>query len=181
MKCSSIMARKNARGMVLIVALIMLGLLTLIVAALVTTGNINFRIAGNQQYRQEARVTAQNAIETYISTATNFSSPPTTTITTGTDLDGDGNNEFVASVPPPTCVGLRLVKENELDRSKASDRNCLKSLSSDQDQSSDSMQTKCADVVWDVEAQVQDTATTGVDVEVHQGVSVRSNFFVSCP
>ncbi|MFB8831149.1 hypothetical protein ACE0DR_21875 [Azotobacter sp. CWF10] len=59
----------------------MLGILTLIVAAMVNSSNINFRIAGNQQYRSEALLTAQNAIEEYISNEANFTIPlPTAAI-----------------------------------------------------------------------------------------------------
>lgn len=164
------------QGMVLIVVLIMLGLLTVIVAAMVRTGTINFRVAGNQQYRQEARMAAQNAIESYISVPANFDTPPPSS-TAGIDLDGDGTDEYTATLPVAKYVGdspapLSAINSTPLRIACSNDLNVdpLAPKSTD---------SNCKYVTWDVAATVKDTATTGVSVELHQGIKVLSKMSVS--
>lgn len=176
----------NQQGAVLVVVLVMLGILTIIVAAMVSTSNINFRIAGNQQYRAEARLSAQNAIEAYISNKANFEDPlPTAAIDIPTDLDGDGVDEFVAVVPPPVCLRSIPIKLTELLVGRQDDASCYGSgavqesgLLSDQQTSGNSW---CSKMMWDVQSTVDDSAVTGAAVEVHQGVYLRALLGTPCP
>lgn len=162
------------RGMVLLVVLVMLGILTLIVAALVRSGNVNLQIAGNQQFRDEARMAAQSAIETYISRGANFDTPPSTAATYGFDLDGDGNNEFGAVVPPATEVGVSPVAPEALLPNTSLFTQCSNEMGSGPVTIEGSTGVaqhprQCAYKVYDVGATVTDEAT-GTSVELHQGI-----------
>lgn len=174
------------QGAVLIVVLVMLGILTVIVAAMVNTSNINFRIAGNQQYRAEARLAAQNGIETYISNEANFTIPlPTAAIPIATDLDGDGVDDFVASVSPPVCLRSIPIKLTELNVTKVDDASCYGSgAAQESGLLSDAAATGnswCSKMMWDVQSTVDDTAVTGASIEVHQGVYLRALLGTPCP
>lgn len=172
---------KRERGAVLAVMLVLLGVLTVIVATLVSTSNVNFRIAGNQQYRYEAKLAAQHAIEEYISSAANFTSSPPASSAVGLDLDGDGTNEYTATAVASTCVSTVRVKPAELNVANAADRTCF---------NSQNLQiwiegvlppeSNCQNMVWDVSSSVND-ATTGAQVELHQGIAQRAKIDVSCP
>ncbi|MGH8351981.1 MAG: hypothetical protein ACRERY_00395 [Pseudomonas sp.] len=178
---------KREQGVVLIVVLVMLGILTVIVATLVSTSNVNFRIAGNQQYRVEAQLAAQNGIETYISNSANFTIPlPTASSTISLDLDGDGTNEYSAVVRPPSCLRSLPIKSVELDVTDPDDTPCYGTgavqdsgiLSSGATGSGNSW---CAKMMWDVQSNVDDTAVTGASVELHQGIYLRALLGTPCP
>lgn len=177
---------RQTRGMVLLVVLVLLGILTVIVATLVSTGNVNFRIAGNQQYRMESRLAAQNAVESYISNSANFTIPlPTTSSSIGMDLDGDGTNEYTAIVPPPTCVRSQPIKNSELDVSKADDQPCYGSGSVQNsgvlsNNSSGNGNSWCSKMMWDVQTNVND-APTSANVTLHQGIYLRALLGTPCP
>jgi len=168
------------------VVLVMLGILTLIVAAMVNSSNINFRIAGNQQYRAEAQLSAQNAIEEYISNEANFTIPlPTSSLTISTDLDGDGTSEFSAVVAPPVCLRSIPIKLIELTVTDTDDVSCYGSgtlqesgLLSDGVSSGNSW---CAKMMWDVQSTVSDTELTNAQVEMHQGIYLRTLLGTPCP
>lgn len=166
-------------GMILIVVLVLLGVFTLIVAALVRTSNINFRIVGNQQYRQEASLAAQNGIETYLSNPANFSSPLPALQHLSMDLDGDGTTEYTADVPAATCISVKqLDQQNDLDIANPNDADCFGTSSVENsgvisDNGAGSNTSICSNVTWDVAASVNDTATTGTKVTVHQGIAKR--------
>lgn len=174
------------QGAVLVVVLVMLGILTVIVAAMVNSSNINFRIAGNQQYRAEARLAAQNAIETYVSNEANFIIPlPTASISIATDLDGDGVSEYSAEVSPPTCLRSVPIKLTELDVSDENDASCYGS-GAVQDSglltgSAATGNSWCSKMMWDVQSRVDDSAVTGASAEVHQGIYLRALLGTSCP
>ncbi len=174
------------QGAVLLVVLVMLGILTLIVAAMVNSSNINFRIAGNQQYRAEARLSAQNAIEEYISNEANFAIPvPTSSVTIPSDLDGDGTNEFSAVVEPPVCLRSIPIKLTELNLQNSDDASCYGSGSvQESGLLSDGVSTGnswCSKMMWDVQSSVDDTGVTNARVELHQGVYLRALLGTPCP
>jgi hypothetical protein len=174
------------QGAVLVVVLVMLGILTIIVAAMVNSSNINFRIAGNQQYRAEAQLTAQNAIETYISNEANFIIPlPTAEISIPTDLDGDGVNEYTAVVSPPVCLRSIPIKLTELDIKRADDASCYGSGAVQESGlltgGVASGNSWCSRMMWDVQSKVDDAALTGASVEVHQGIYLRTLLGTPCP
>lgn len=170
----------------MIVSLVMLAVLLIIVATLVGTSNINFRIAANQQYRMEAKHAGQHAIEEYISNVGNFTLPlPTIDDPIGYDVDGDGTNEYIAVVPPPSCVRTLPLKVAELDFDDDADAPCFGS-SAVQDSGilgatgTASGNSWCSRMTWDVAATVDDEKT-GVDLTVHQGVYLRALIGTSCP
>ena len=172
---------KAQRGAVLLVMLIMLGILTVIVAAIVNTSNVNLQIAGNQQYRYEAKLTAQHAIEAFISNAANFTSSPPASSAVGLDLNGDGTNEYTATAVASVCLSTVRVKPVELNVANAGDRACFNSQNLQiWIEGNLPPESNCQNMVWDVSSAVND-ATTGAQVELHQGIAQRAKIDVSCP
>ncbi|OGB21590.1 MAG: hypothetical protein A3I66_05480 [Burkholderiales bacterium RIFCSPLOWO2_02_FULL_57_36] len=168
-------------GAVLVVMLVIIGVLTVIVATLVATSNVNFRIAGNQQYRYEAKLAAQHAIEAFISSAANFTSAPPTSSPVGLDLDGDGTNEYTATAVASVCLSTVRVKPAELNVTNAADRACINSqYFGPWIEGILPPESNCQNMVWDVSSTVND-ATTGAQVELHQGIAQRAKIDVSCP
>lgn len=168
------------RGVVLIVVLIMLGVFSIIVVSMTGGSNINFRIAGNQQYRMEAKLTARNAVESYISNEANFALPlPTSDTYVVSDFDGDGTAEMTATVAPPDCLSINPIKHLDLDQTVKADRDCtgsgkLTNSGNFTDTSAAlSGNSWCNKMNWDVSASVTDTAT-GVDLDMSQGVFLRA-------
>lgn len=178
-------SKSGQRGVVLIVVLIMLGIFSVVVASMLTSSNINFRIAGNQQYRVEAKFAARNALETYISNPANFSLPlPTTNSNIQSDFDGDGVADMVAVVPPPTCLRIAPVLRSELSYPK--DKECIRTAQDidphifrDDEGTATVTNSGCVKMTWDVQANVAD-AVTGANLEMHQGVYVRAALGTTC-
>lgn len=175
------MARAE-RGAVLLVMLVMLAILTVIVASMVNTSSVNLQVIGNQQYRYEAKLTVQNAIETFISNADNFSASPPAALPIGLDLDGDGTDEYTASAPIATCLSTVRVKPAELNVTSAADRSCINSqnLQIWIDGGALPAESNCQNIIWDVGSQIAD-AGTGAKVELHQGIAQRAKIDVACP
>lgn len=180
------------RGAVLVIVLIMVGIFMVIVTSLVTTSSINFRIAGNQQYRMEARSAARNAVEAFISNPDNFTIPlpqgnSTFDFNFNNTLDaaGDSTIDMSASIAPPVCTKSEAIGVNELDTTKAEDVQCVGSArstpgiigSSGPQGNADSW---CARMNWEVNARVADDAT-GAEVEMAQGLSMRAVIGTPCP
>jgi Tfp pilus assembly protein PilX len=174
------------RGVVLVVTLIMLGIFTVIVVGMVTTSNINFKVAGNQQYRLEAKSAARNAVEAYISNAANFQLPlPTVSTEMASDFNGDGTVDMTATVAPPDCIRSVPIMMAELDVTDEDDAQCYGTtqnanpgiLNSGAIASTGS--SWCSRMNWDVAAVVADT-TTGASIEMHQGVYLRTLIGTPC-
>lgn len=176
---------KQQRGVVLIVVLIMLGVFSVIVASMLTSSNVNFKIAGNQQYRVEAKLAASNALETYISNPANFSLPlPTTNSNIQSDFDGNGVADMVAVVPPPSCLRIAPVLRSELSYPK--DKDCIRTAQDidanifrDEEGVATVTNSGCVKMTWDVQANVTDTVT-GTNLEMHQGVYLRAALGTTC-
>ncbi|WP_372749115.1 hypothetical protein [Litorivivens sp.] len=183
----------NQHGAVLVIVLIMVGIFMVIVTSLVASSSINFRIAGNQQYRMEAKLAARNALESYISNPANFALP----LPQGNTVfnfnfsgkidkqSGEALTEMSAIVSPPTCTMSNPIGINELDTTKKEDVQCMGSArttpgiigSSGATGNSDSW---CTRMNWDVDAEVADTAT-GVEMDMTQGLSTRAVIGTPCP
>ncbi len=183
------------RGAVLIIVLVMVGIFMIIVTSLVGSSNINFRIAGNQQYRMEAKIAARNAMERYISNPANFTLPlPTSTQLIGTDFTGDDNPasetddqntmEVWASIAPPVCMRSRTIPISDLDISKPDEAQCLGSGSGQNTgilgSGGAAGNSWCARLNWDVNSVVND-ATTGAKIDMHQGIFMLAVVGTSCP
>lgn len=183
MNISAVGTLREQRGMVLLVMLIMLGILTVVVAAVVNTSQINLQIIGNQQYRYEARLTVQHAIETFISNPDNFSaSPPDAGLLDwGLDLDGNGTKEYTAATPVAECLSTVRIKPAELNVAMEGDRACFNSQNLQiWIEGALPPESNCQNIVWDVSSRVAD-ANTGAQVELHQGLAQRAKIDVACP
>jgi type II secretory pathway pseudopilin PulG len=171
-------------GVVLIVVLIMLGIFSVIVVSMLSGSNINFKIAGNQQFRFEAKTAAKAALEAYISNSANFASPlPLINANYAFDLNGNGIDDITASVLPPKCLRSLPIKLIGLDPSDPNDDQCWKSgqkpetgIFTDEIVSGNS---DCSEITWDVQAEVSD-AVTSAEITMHQGLYLRANIGTNC-
>lgn len=176
---------RRQSGVVLIVVLIMLAVFSVIVFSMVSGSNINFKIAGNQQYRMEAKSAARNGIEAYISNPANFELPlPQNNAIQGSDFNGDGVDEMSAIIPPPDCLRAKPIKMAELDVANPADAQCLGTAQSSNpgilsDGGNASGNSWCTKMTWDVRANVSDN-TTGAGVTMHQGVYLRAIIGTPC-
>lgn len=145
----------NQSGASLIVSLIMLVVITLLALSAINSSNVNLRIAGNMQSRDEARSAAQQAIEQFISSYSNFlPTPPVGATAFSIDIDKNGTTDYSVSVAKPIC---RMAKPQVTPSS-----NCTFGTVSG---------LICWDSVWDVEATATNSAN-GVSQTVTQGVNI---------
>jgi Tfp pilus assembly protein PilX len=87
---------KQQRGAVLMVSLVMLVLITLFVVSSLNLSMSDLRIVGNLQSKMALRQGAQQAIETVLSNANNFTTPTAQTITV---------NGIAFAITTPKCLG----------------------------------------------------------------------------
>ncbi len=175
------------RGATLVIVLVMVGIFMIIVTSLVSSSSINFKIAGNQQYRVEAKLAARNGMEAYISNPANFALPlPVNAEEIGTDFNGDGVDDMIASVAPPDCTKSTIIKVPELDVSNPNEAQCLGSGSMAStgifggSGGVTSGNSWCSRMNWDVASTVADGAT-GAGIEMHQGIYLLAIVGTSCP
>jgi Tfp pilus assembly protein PilX len=156
-------------GAVLLIALIMLVVLTLFAITAIRTGNIGFKVVGNQQAQKLMEASAQEAIEQVISSLGNFDPvtivPSSTTVAQRVCVNGS----VPVAIPPATCASGTQVDVAPV--------RCIASTRSQFDSLTQPMATY--DNVWEIVATVTDSAT-GAKATYHQGVKIRmlSN---SCP
>lgn len=146
--------RFGQTGASLVISLIMLVVITLLALSAINSSNTNLRIAGNMQARDEARSAAQHAIEQFISTAANFTTPPTAATPMNIDINKDGTNDYVISISAPKC---RRASVQQPARSSQ----CASGVKSG---------LYCWDTLWDIEATAT-SSKTGVSQVVTQGVA----------
>ena len=152
-------------GATLVIGLIMLVLLTLMVLSAVNSGTVNLRIAGNMRAEDEARGAAQQAIENFISSYSNFcvSVPPAPCTlpspagkpATGYDVNNAGTTEYTVTVAAPVC---KRASPQIPGRSIACVNGAKAGLF-------------CWDTAWEVTATAIDSKT-GVSQAVTQGVAI---------
>lgn len=172
--------QSRQRGATLVVGMIMLVLVTLFVLAAINMSTTNLRVMGNEQARNEAVQSAQQAVEQV--TSIDFTkNPPTVAAptTVNVDINGDGTSDYQATVTA-ACLNSVPVKVTELNPlDTVNDGPCFLSSSSTTSgqtgsggASGDSL---CSATQWDVSAAVTDATanTTGANVTLHQGVSKR--------
>jgi Tfp pilus assembly protein PilV len=171
----------SQRGATLTIAMIMLVLLTLFVLATMNMTNMNLRVMGNEQARNEALAAGQQAIEQVAST--NFPANPQP-VTVNVDVNHDGTNDYTVAVARPVCQNAIPIKLVELDVAKVEDVACFGSGVSPAPGlplGGGSGNSLCANTQWDVSAHVTDvTANTGTDVTVHQGLGQRVPIGTTC-
>jgi type II secretory pathway pseudopilin PulG len=181
---------RRQRGATLIIALIMLVLLTLFAVSSFNTAQTNVKVVGNMQQKAEALNAAQQAIETVISTPQFIANPanavPTpcgTANTLCTDVTGDGVADFTATLigpdyptgpHQPTCVTVRLIKNQELNVTNPEDLGCAAGQQSGAAGVAGAMtgDSLCANTVWEIRARAV-SSSSGATATVTQGVGVR--------
>lgn len=172
------MSSSRQRGSTLLIALIILILLTLIALSAIVASTTSVQVAGNAQFKEEATVAAQSAIETVISE--NFTANPSASAKTVTV----GPTTYNVAVEKPTCnnsVELPNEKLNLLPENDPVRKACVGS-----DSASNTgilivgggvggplTQSWCYEQQWDVRATVSDTVATQVSAAVHQGVAMK--------
>jgi len=94
------------RGATLIITLIMLVLITLFVVAMMRLSNSNLKIVGNMQAQRALESSAQQAVETNISSITFFNDAMGNTGTwpMGTSSINQTVNGYTVTVARPVCV-----------------------------------------------------------------------------
>lgn len=181
---------RRQRGATLIIALIMLVLLTLFAVSSFNTAQTNVKVVGNMQQKAEALNAAQQAIETVLSTPQFIANPanavPTpcgTANTLCTDVTGDGVADFTATLigpdyptgpHQPTCVTVRLIKNQELNILNPEDLGCAAGQQSGAAGVAGAMtgDSLCANTVWEIRARAV-SSSSGAAATVTQGVGVR--------
>ena len=173
--------RLRQSGAVLMVSLVLLVLLTIFVLTAINMSSINLRMVGNMQAKAEAVAAAQQAIEQVVST--NFPDNPVA-VTVNVDISGDGTADYTVNVVKPVCQMIVPIKIIELDIvANPADRECNISTVLDNPGvvGVPSGYSQCSNSQWDVAAMINDSAKTGVVVEMHQGVAERVRAGTVCP
>ena len=164
--------RNRQGGMTLLVSLIMLTVLTLFAVTAIRTGNIGFRIVGNQQAQKLMEAAAKQAIEQTVSNLGNFDAgtpiAPSNTVAQRICVNANSGDPVVA-IPPATCASGTQVDVAPV-RCISTKRSLYDSLT---------QATATYDNTWEIVSTVTDSLT-GAKATYHQGVKIRmlSN---SCP
>ena len=161
-------------GAAMVIGLIMLILLTVFVLSTINMSNVNLKITGNEQARNESVSAGQQAIEQVITT--NFPANPQV-VNIDVDINRDGTNDYGVVVAKPACLNSVPIKMVELDIAVAEDIPCFGSAVS----SSPGLplggtgDSYCSNTQWDVQATTTDKVanTTNATVTIHQGVGQR--------
>ncbi len=175
---------RSQRGIVLVIALIMLLAITLMV---VTTSNIadtNMRIVGNLEAREQARTAAIAALEEAISSSRFATSPGAMFLASCDvanrlcfDTNNDGYTDVTVQMADPECVSVIPKKNTEIDKF-GDDVDCHFP-----GEDGTNIYSLCAASVWELEATATDVVT-GAEVTVRQGVSILTslnNIDTACP
>jgi Tfp pilus assembly protein PilX len=177
-------AKRAQAGLTLVVSLIMLVVLTLLVVSAIRFGNINLKIAGNAQTQAEGAAAAQVAIEQTVKAVTDGTQNLSTMVETPTTVS-TGGASYKVTVKKPNCNMTKNVDTATLKpATNANDRLCFGQTDPDRlinaDGTLTSSPSACKDQQWDLSASVGDDSS-GTQVTVGQGVSLRVGAEVSCP
>jgi len=181
------MNSRRQRGMVMLVAVVLLLAVTLMIMAASNMTQTNLKVVKNMESREQVRYAAIAAIEEAIS-SNRFTSDPDNIfkVSCGVnnqkcyDTNGDGSlstdgTDILVKVDPPDCVMVSPLKNNELRPYQyPAEATCYLPLS---------VFSLCADTVWEFRAEGTD-AVTGAKVTVRQGVSITttiSKVDTACP
>ena len=159
---SSFSPVKGQRGVVLVVALVMLTMVTLIAVSSFNLSKTDLQIAQNMEIRAVTRSYAQFALDELVSVGDFWKRDR---FTKSYDTNGDTREDVLVSVAKPQCIS---VKEN-----RVATPYCVNGLGSD---------PVCWDIVWGLTATSED-GDAGAASVVRQGVSVLhmdTSWEVSC-
>lgn len=184
-------SHRHQRGVVLIVVMLFLVLITMFSISAFRSSTTNLRATRNMMIRQEAQGAAQWAIEDTISNGTFETTPAPASITK--DVTGDGTNNYTAALTVPNCKKIRYLMVKELPKNPTTGLPAAAWITCDSGHAgqapgsgstgggfiegaasapvSSTVASYCAEAVWDVQANVQDSRTNS-QVEVHQEVAV---------
>jgi len=159
-------AVRRQRGAALFVALIILGLMTLLAVSAFNIGSVNLKIVSNVQARQEATAAADQAAQQVLSSSTFAFSPPPYTTTVNVDVNHDGTDDYTVAVAAG-CLTYRAYPApgQVLDLTNPVDFKC-QGLAA------------CNLTLWDVQSHATPATASvfhgnvGTDVTVHQGATV---------
>lgn len=159
------------RGSSLFIGLIMLILLTLLGLSAFEASNVNLRIAGNMQVRQEALAAVQTATEQVLSTPTFITTAPgpaTVTLNRATYT--------VNFTPPRTCESVVDIPSEDLDPTNPEDSVCIPSGALRESGIFVSgvplPPSYCSNTRWKITADVLD-GNSSAHTTLEQGVAVR--------
>jgi len=141
-------------GATLLIALVMLVVLTIIVVSSIRISNVNLRIAGNMQTISNVTASAQQGLDTFLASPTNFTAAPTTDTNIPVSLAG-----VTVTVKPPKCINT--YPDIGYDAMFATG-GAIGETTSSAPQAT----------LWDVLANATDSITDA-SVSVHQGVKIR--------
>lgn len=183
------MNRMRQKGMVMLVAVVLLLAVSLMIMAASNLTQNNLKVVKNMESRELVRYAAIAAIEEAIS-SNRFTTNPNNifTVSCGVsnqkcfDADGDGDattdgTDITVLVDPPNCVMISPLKNNELDPYGNPGEGTCHSGGTSEDYS------LCADSVWEFRA-VGTDEVTDAEAEVRQGVSITTtitNIATACP
>src|SRR5262245_42966046 len=119
---TSISTRHRQRGVSLAVGLIMLMLLMLLAMSSFQASDVNLRVAGNMQVRQESLAAAQTAVEQVLSSPT-FVDPATPPAAVSVPLNR--STYTVNFTPAPACKSVVDIPSEDLDPANANDFVCI--------------------------------------------------------
>lgn len=159
----------SQRGVVLVVALIMLLLVTLMAVSGFNLTQVNLQAVQNMESRELAEHAANSALEEAISSAKIVSSPAALfSISCGSannkcyDVNGDGVDDITVAVDVPSCVIVKSIKNNDLVMPR--DASCFTS----------GVDSLCVNAVFELKATATDNLT-GAQVVMVQGVAMRAS------
>ena len=173
MSARTLMSPPRERGATLLISLIMLVVLTLFAVTAIRTGNIGFKIVGNQQAQKLMEAAAAQAVEQVISNLANFDpvtvnapaslvfDPTVDPVTQRVCVNANSGDDPV-KIPPATCTSGTQVDVAPV--------RCISTKRSQYDSLTQPMAT--FDNVWEIVATVTDTLT-GAKATYHQGVKIR--------
>ena len=168
--------RREQRGITMLVGLIMLVLMTLLAISAFQASNVNLRIAGNMQVRQEILAAAQTATETVLSSP---AFAETATVPAAVTVPLNGASYTVNFTPPPACKSVVDIPSEDLVPSNPDDFVCIPSSALPGSGSGiflaggpPTPPSYCSNTRWNVVANVAD-ANTGANTTLQQGVAVR--------
>ena len=163
---------RGEQGATLLISLIMLVVLTLFAITAIRTGNIGFKIVGNQQAQKLMEAATQQAIEQTISNLANFDPvtviAPAATAAQRVCVNATSGDAPVA-IPPATCASGTQVDVMPV--------RCISTRRSQFDSLTQVAATY--DNIWEIVATVTDSLT-GAKATFHQGVKIRM-LSSSCP
>lgn len=168
--------KRTQQGATLITALVMLVVLTLLTFSAIRSSIANLRIVGNAQTSGEAAAAAQQTIEQVISANFTANPQPVSAVV----------GAYTVTVPTPTCNGSTPILNSALDPVNPDDQPCYSSGSVNNTgiffvsgASQTSSISWCYRQKWDVEADVNDSATGAVE-QTHQGVALKVAAGTTC-